>query len=218
LWKWAHSRDIVLNALMDNLGITFPKLKRTRVYADAEIAAIWRAADQLKPDQAAFFKLLILLAPRKTALAGLEWSHVRDGVWTTPNALTKSTKGNEERVYQTPLTPLALRILAGLPHTHDRVFPTVDWRPTQRLSNMLVRNGAPADFMFHACRHTVATWLDKHGGASVYEIGLVLNHANAGVTANYIHGHALPLKLKWLTTWADHVTSIVQPEGVTVLR
>jgi integrase len=134
LWKWAHSRDIVLNALMDNLGITFPKLKRTRVYADAEIAAIWRAADQLKPDQAAFFKLLILLAPRKTALAGLEWSHVRDGVWTTPNALTKSTKGNEERVYQTPLTPLALRILAGLPHTHDRVFPTVDWRPTQRLS------------------------------------------------------------------------------------
>ena len=85
------------------------------------------------------------------------------------------------------------------------------------MANQFIRNGAPDDFQYHACRHTVATWLQNEGH-SQFEIGLVLNHAGSGVTAGYSHGYPLELKRKLLCKWADHVASIVQPEGVTVLR
>ena len=93
-----------------------------RVYTDAEIKAMWGAADQLEPAAAAYFKLLLLLAPRKSALAGMRWSDIKDDVWVTPFELTKSRKTAKPRTYQTPLPPLAMRIMSGLPHNADRVF------------------------------------------------------------------------------------------------
>ncbi len=73
-----------------------------------------------------------------------------------------------------------------------------------------------ADWNFHACRHTVATWL-KTQGRSEYERALVLNHSESSVTAGYSHGHAGDLKRELLEQWAGHVAKIVQPEGITRL-
>jgi hypothetical protein len=47
---------------------------RDRVYSDDEVTAIWKAVDQLDKVEGAFVKLLLLLAPRKTALACLRRS------------------------------------------------------------------------------------------------------------------------------------------------
>jgi hypothetical protein len=55
-------------------------------------------------------------------------------------------------------------------------------------------------------------------GASPYEVGLILNHSGSGVTSQYSHGVPVELKLKLMEKWADHVASLVQPEGVTPLR
>jgi hypothetical protein len=155
--------------------------------------------------------LLILLAPRKTALASLRWSHFdspdNPTLWTTPWELTKSRKkvSKRKREYLTPLPPLAQRIIKGIAKCDDapdQVFPrlpvheTEGGRPTffgVPLKRKLVEHGAPKDFSYHAWRHTVATFL-HNAGHSEWERGLILNHAGSGVTADYSHGHPLALK------------------------
>ncbi len=73
-----------------------------------------------------------------------------------------------------------------------------------------------ADWNFHACRHTVATWL-KAQGRSEFERALVLNHSESSVTAEYSHGHAVDLMRDLLERLAEHVAELVQPKGAVRL-
>jgi len=246
LWKWAYAEDFVPAPVMDTVNIEFDVGERDRVYTDAEIKAIWKATAGLTAIEASYIKLLLLLAPRKSALAGMRRSHLgvivthEDGrrgiaplngdntpaVWTTPHELTKSRKRtkNKDRVYLTPLPSLAVRILKPLIPKEDAetdlIFPGrggVPLSATGPLKKKLVKAGAPADFDFHTARHTIATWLEDNGHDQ-FDRGLVLNHTGSGVTAGYSHGYALDRKRDLLTKWADHVESLVMPKGVQVLR
>jgi integrase len=227
LWRWAYKRDIVAGPIMDAVTIEFEKNVRDRVFTDDEIKTIWQAGDKLDPIEGGYIKLLVLLAPRKTALAGMRRSELDDAdnptVWTTPHERTKSKKTAKKREYLTPLPPLAQRILKGMPkRDDDLVFPGAHkgqpiW-PGSPLKKKLISLGAPADFAYHTMRHTIATWLQS-AGHSGYEIGLVLNHSSGGVTARYSHGYPLKPKLFLLAKWSSHVAQLVQPaEGVQVLR
>jgi integrase len=218
MWKWAWKREHVASPLMDQVDIHFEKRERDRVYSDAEVKSIWSAADRLDPVKAAYFKLLLLLAPRKSALVAMHWSDIKNGVWVTPFEFTKSKKSSaKKRTYLTPLPALALRALSGLPKSDERVFAGLPMHLSPRFSNALRKHGAPADFSYHACRHTITTWLENNG-ASEWERGLILNHAGSSVTTRYSHGDPLELKMELLTRWANHVTGLVRPEGVTLLR
>jgi site-specific recombinase XerD len=228
LWKWAYKRDIVAAPIMDAVEIEFERRRRTKVFDDDAIRATWRAADKLDPVEAAYVKLLILLAPRKTALAEMRRSHLDDAdkptLWTTPPELVKQTlraeRDEDPRVYQTPLPALASRIIKSVPSRGDDpdlVFPskTRSLRPVSPsgpLTTKLVSAGAPANFDYHAWRHTIATWFQK-SGHDKFDRGLILNHAESGVTAGYSHSYALDRKRKLLEKWADHVSNLVVPEG-----
>ncbi|SED60570.1 protein of unknown function [Rhizobiales bacterium GAS191] len=234
LWKWATREDLVDVNMMDAVKVEIEKSERDRVYDDTEIKAIWNAADKLDPIEGAYIKLVMLLAPRKTALACMTRGELDNAddptLWTTPFELTKSKKNpKKKRVYKTPLPPLAQRIIKGLPKSDnptDRLFPSLPIfvsKAGQRsfsslgLTQKLTKSGGPKDFAYHVARHTIATWLENEGH-SEWERGLVLNHAGSGVTDDYSHGFAHKLKLELLTKWADHVERLVQPEGVTLLR
>jgi integrase len=237
LWKWAWRGDLVQQNEMQRVRFEQVTGERERVYTDAEIKAIWKAADRLDPMESGYIKLLILLAPRKTALALCRHPdlHLSDDIpiWTTPYELTKvkkSAKGKKKRTYVTPLPPLAQRILKGVPKRHDTlVFPGLRIRHSiadratvysHAIRRQLIKSGAPKDFTFHAMRHTLATWFEEQK-YSEWERGLVLNHSGSGsVTARYSHGRIGPLeiKLEMLTAWADHVEKLIQPKGARVLR
>jgi hypothetical protein len=101
MWRWAYRRELVIAPMIDSVDLEFVKRKRDRVYSDDEIAATWAAAEQLassksplESQEGHYVKLLILLAPRKTALACLRWSHLDKDLttWVTPFALTKSRR------------------------------------------------------------------------------------------------------------------------------
>jgi integrase len=200
------------------------------VFSDAELKAIWNAANTLDPIKGAYVKLLMLLAPRKTALAAMVRKDLDNPddptLWTTPHELVKVRKSaRKKRTYLTPLPPLARRILKGLPSTTDRLFPmlAVAHTPGRSLNAddavlkaQLKRAGAPKDFTAHIFRHTVATFLQT-AGHSEWEVGLALNHSGSGVTAGYSHGYPLELKRELLTAWSDHVERLVGA-GVRVLR
>jgi integrase len=241
LWRWAIQRGYVMTSIFDNVTPDYERHSRDRVYSDDEIKNIWKAADQMKsPVEGAYFKLLLLLAPRVSALAWMRRSHLDDAneptLWVTPHELTKSKKRlrdpKKKRVYQTPLPRLAIRILKpmlksagvapdalvfpGLPIKQNKGGGYEVWlaHAVQRL----VKRGAPKDYFPHACRHTISTWLENEG-CSEWERGLVLNHSGSSVTAGYSHGHATKLKLELLEKWAAHVESVITPaEGVAVLR
>jgi integrase len=219
LWRWAWQREIVAAPLMDGVKLDFQRRERTRVYSDADIQAIWRAADQLDAIRGGYVKLLLILAPRKRELLRMKWSDIKDGIWTTPFEDTKSKKTAKPRTYLTPLPALANRLLAGITtrDKEDGVFWTLASRPEASLISDLKKHGAP-HFGFHVCRHTVATWMQTHGH-SLYEASLVLNHSGSGVTAGYSHGYPIELKRKLLEEWSSHVANLVQPaEGVMLLR
>lgn len=227
MWRWAWKRDLVASPIMDAVEIKYEKKVRDRVYSDDEIVAIWRAAEKLNASESAYIKFLILLAPRKRALAGLRRSHLDDAnkptIWTTPFSLTKSRKTARPRVYTTPLPALAQRIYAGIPRLDDDiVFASstaqgVSIDPGSQLVDKLVKHGAPEDFNYHAARHSLATWLENQGH-SRFERGLILNHTEGGVTAAYSHGSPVDLKRALLEKWAAHVEKLIAPKGVKLLR
>jgi integrase len=193
---------------------------RDRVYSDAEIGAIWRAADKLDPLEGGYVKLVFLLATRREELAQARWSEFDSA--DAPTLLTipfERTKGKTTRkkkiTYIVPLPKLAARIIKRLPRRDDgTLFPRINYTD---LKASLVAAGAPKDFKLHTARHTIATWMEDKGH-SEYERGLVLNHASSGVTAGYSHGHPTDPKRALLEEWADHVEQVLQPEGVSVLR
>jgi Arm DNA-binding domain len=227
LWRWAAEHDIVDVPIMDAVRIEYEKRERARVYSDDELRAIWLAADKLEDQsEAAFTKLILLLAPRRTALAAMTIAHLDfdRNIWTTPFELTKSKKTvSKRRVYLTPLPAMALRILKGMPlpsEPNARLFPSLALHKTKggqltyqdgKLQRRLIEHGAPADFAYHAMRHTIATWFENRG-YSEWERGLVLNHSGTGtVTGGYSHGYPLELKLKLLTEWAGHIEDLLPP-------
>lgn len=242
LWEWAWKKKLVADRdVMARVDLSLkPKRKRpAKVFTDDEIKAIWSAADKLDPVRRDYVKLLVLLAPRKNELTGMRRSELDDidnpRTWTTPLERTKSKATVEKREYVTPLPPLAQRILkARLRDEKDPelIFPsTVKNVPIDAgspLKRLLVKNGAPADFNYHAARHTVATWLGQFGnvgpdakpkGYTEGDISLVLNHAaSRGVTGSYMHSIAGEFKLKMLTEWAVHIETLVTPKGVKLLR
>src|SRR4029078_8359326 len=125
LWRFAYSEDLVPANIMDGVNVEIEKRERDRVYTAQEIKNIWKAtqSNHLSFEEGAYVKLLMLLAPRKTALAYLQRSHLDDSdnptIWTVPQHLVKMRKRtNKKRVYVIPLPPLAKRIVKQLLTRH----------------------------------------------------------------------------------------------------
>ena len=73
---------------MAHMPAPFTGVARDRHYSDAELKAIWKAADQLDPVEGGYVKLILLLATRKDELALAQWSEFDDAakptVFTVP--------------------------------------------------------------------------------------------------------------------------------------
>lgn len=217
LWNWLAERNkIPINPLMA-VRLRAPKPRRERVYSDDEVRGIWRAAGKLSNEECAYIRVMVLLSPRKTALALMKWTNIVDDVWTTPIDLVKQRKTAKPKVYKTPLPALAKSIVDDLPRVHERVFPSLKIynskgeRPSYINADtirFLRRNGAPKDFTLHCLRHTMATWLEDQGYLKA-EIGLVLNHTDASTTATYTHSPAIKRKRALYELWEQHVLTLV---------
>lgn len=225
LFKWAVKRDYLEASVMEAVEIEFHKTVRERYFDDDEVEALWNGCNQLTPIEGAYLKVLILLGVRKGELAGMRWNEFREdgAIWVVPHERTKTRKTQQKkREYTVPLPPLAQRILKGMPRTEgdDLVFPGringSALYPGTALKKKFVKEAGVEGFTYHACRHTISTWLEN-GGYSEYERGLILNHISTTVTAGYGHGYPVELKRQLLEKWADHVAGLVQPDGVVLL-
>ncbi len=104
------------------------KVARERVLDPDEVRAFWWAADMMRPEVGAFFKLLLVAARRNSEACDLPSSELGfedlsddlKGVpmWRIP---AKRMKGGRE--YETPLSGLALGVLASIPRPKRRAGP-----------------------------------------------------------------------------------------------
>jgi integrase len=90
---------------------------RARVLDDAELLAIWSAADPAE-DYGRILRLLILLPCRRQEIGGMAWSELNDDdTWTIPAERCKN-----KRAITLPLLPMALGIVRSVPQRASRDF------------------------------------------------------------------------------------------------
>jgi integrase len=141
---------------------------------------------------------IILLAVctmiRLGELVNLRWSDV-DLSRNTIRLTARKTK-KPRTVF---LNVSASRILAGLPHTAEYVFPKANGtklcgRSISRLFKKYVRKaGLPEAIHYHSLRHTGATWLVQNNVPLPY-VKEVLGHRNISTTMVYAHADAIHLQ------------------------
>jgi integrase len=136
---------------------------RTRYFSLEEIGMLWRSAAKLDPFECAYLRTLILTGKRKTALASMKWSEIRDGWWHPTDAVDHGKKLNRS----IPLSPLALKVLADVPRIEDCPYvfcgPTFDkpLKPDARRAARIGEASGVSDFYYHAVRDTIATHLEE---------------------------------------------------------
>lgn len=222
-FRWLDQRDRVTSNIMAKIAKPFDgEQPRTRVWSDAELASIWKSADEL--DCPAYLRLLILLGQRRDEVAHMRWDELDldAATWTLPII---RAKGKHEHKF--PLPPLAVRLLKSITPVKDNafVFPgnyvAGAPRPMNagtRLQNRIKKHSGIADFTFHDARRTFRTGLDKLG-IKPHVKNECLNHARIGVgDVHYSRHDYLDEQREAFDAWEGHITKMIYPKGVIGLR
>jgi integrase len=198
---------------------------RERRLDDAELRQLWAALDAESPKVAAFFRLALLTAARKSELSGMRWDELnpkRDW-WILP---ASRSKGNRE--HRIPLCSSAIALLEGLransQSNSDYVFAirrgdratTAVHRWVKRVRQ---RAGLAAPWHLHDLRRTTASGLAQLGVERLV-ISRILGHAEAGVRGIYDRHTYGPEQHAALMRWDRRLQRIVagEPEPSNVVE
>jgi integrase len=198
------------------LGTIKPKESegRSRVLADAELAAVWRACGD--DDFGRITRLLILTGARRGEIGGMKWSELdrERGVWTLPSERSKN-----HRQHILPLPPLAWRIIDSAPRMagRDHLFGLradsgfSDWHACKGALDRKLGDTVAA-FLLHDLRRTAATKMADLGIAP-HVIEQILNHQSghkAGPAGIYNRSHYEREVKTALALWADHMRAVAE--------
>ncbi len=228
LCNWAVDRGILTASPCFGVKPPTAESSRDRVLSDAELRAIWRAADVVGHPAGPMVKLLMLTGQRRSEVSDLVWPEIDVGaaMWTLPAARAKN--GNEHTI---PLSRQALDVLATLPRIGDPArfaFTTTTRTPVSgfgRFKEQLDRAitadlGEPIPhWTFHDLRRTCATGLARLGIA-LPAIERTLNHTSgsfAGIVGTYQKHSYSDEKRHALDRWGDFVERLMSGQGDNVV-
>jgi integrase len=205
LFAFAVEREIVPSNPVRDTPKPGPVRQRDRVLTEDEIREFWQTTETLDAPMRAFFRLRLVTAQRGGEVNTMRWSDLDldNTVWTIPAERAKN--GLSHRV---PLTSMALEILAELPRPLADDFVLAGARGKRQQSHA-AKVIALDNFIGHDLRRTAAS-LMAGAGVPRLHIGMVLNHAQAGVTSVYDRHSYDPEKRIALDTWARKLTAIVE--------
>jgi integrase len=217
LLNWHGNRSDYVSVLTRVTWQAGPAGGRDRVLDDAELRAIWLAAEQDKGPFGSYLRFLLLTAARRSEAAGLRRSELTDGgkSWLIPAARYKS-----KRDTLIPLSGVAQAIVAAMP-----VLPGGDYvfgADGRRAFTNFAESKAAFDracgvtgWRIHDLRRTARTLLSRAGvGADVAE--RCLGHALIGVRRIYDRHEFQAEKAAAFEDLAALVERIVRPHDVVV--
>jgi integrase len=160
------------------------QMKRDRVLSDDELRAVWKAAETFPSPWGQFVRLLLLTSSRRTELAEMESSELRNGLWVIPSARYKT--GAEVTL---PLSTAATAVLAELPKIQgcDYVFTTNGQKPISGFSvfkMQLDHASGVKGWRLHDLRRTARSLMSR-AGVSPDIAERCMGHAIQGVRGVY---------------------------------
>jgi len=215
LYTWAMQMGLTDSNPV--IGSVRPKESegRTRVLTDAELAAVWCAADDDRNDYSRIVRLLILTGCRRQEVGGMRWSELdaERGMWTIPGERSKNKKP-----HILPLPPAAWKIIDTVPHMahRDHLFGAraagfAGWDDGKRKLDERLGDGVQP-FILHDLRRTAATKMADIG-VQPHIIEQVLNHQSGhkGGIARIYNRSSYEREVKAaLAMWADQVRALVE--------
>jgi integrase len=219
LFDWAVENDLIASSPIAGIKRPNKETPRDRVLTDAELKAVWQAADKEDFPYGTIIKLLILTGQRRGEVAGMAWSELdlklnsNSRLWTLPRERVKNGRRHE-----VPLSHQALEIIRKSPRISEKyVFSLNGKNPVGGFSERKARldqaTALSTPWTVHDLRRTVASGLAKLG-ADLAVIEKVLNHVSgsfAGIVGVYQHHEFAEEKRAALQKWADHVEELVRP-------
>ncbi len=224
-FAWTVKRDMLTASPVAMIDAPAEEKSRERTLNDAELAALWRAADADEYPFGRLVQLLVLTGARRDELREAPWSEFDIGqrLWKLP---AERAKNNRE--HHTPLTGASIEILQTMPRIKGKglMFTTNGNTPISGLSKAKRRLDAAimaelrkADpkaklepWTPHDLRRTFASGLQRLG-FPIEIVEACLNHKSGtlrGVAGIYARHDYLPEKTKALEAWARHVDAITK--------
>lgn len=186
---------------------------RERTLTDAELRAVWGAADQMGYPYGPCFKMLILTGQREREISDMSWSEVDiDKMMLT----IPSTRMKGDRVHEVALGPEALKLLQALPRFTggDFVFTTTSGAKAingfSKAKVRIDRLSGVAGRKIHDLRRTMRTRLSALPVQDLVR-ELVIAHARPGLHKVYDQHAYQDEKRGCLDLWEARLLSIVEP-------
>ncbi|MFK2876861.1 tyrosine-type recombinase/integrase [Rhodanobacter hydrolyticus] len=161
-------------------------------------------------------ELQILTNTRPGEAAGAQWPEIDlDGaVWTIPGARMKA--GKEHRI---PLAPAAVKLLRGLVHVNDNVFPGVRNKPITTEAAMKLLKELRPGLTAHGFRSTFRDW----GAETTNHPREVIEQAMAhrlkdAAEAAYQRGDMLQRRTRLMKDWAAYCGTTTKGDNVVTLH
>lgn len=205
-----------------------PSAARSRFLSETEIEAFWTACDKLDWPFGPAFKLLLVTGQRRGEVFDADRSEFDGDLWVLPKERAKNGKE-----HQVPLSPLAKRILEGLPEFADstKIFRSRTNAKTsasgmskavKRLLEIMATHlevDKVEHFTLHDLRRTAASHMQRLG-ISLQAVEAVLNHISgsmAGIVGIYQRYAMGPEKREALEKWAIEIERIIKPKDTQIV-
>ena len=207
---WLVERGYLNHSPADHIKPRHKESERDRVLNDAEIKAIWNAAEAMSGPYSAWLKLLLLCGQRRVETASMRRSQIIDGSW---HLSATDTKNKQPHII--PLPNQAQRLVDQLIEKEDNFLIKSGRngdRPVNGFSKaklQMDRLSGVENWKFHDLRRTVATNLTKLGIDRLI-LQKIINHSERGVTQIYDRYSYMDEKREALQKWADRLDDIVR--------
>ena len=207
---WLVERGYLNHSPADHIKPRHKESERDRVLSDAEIKAIWNAAEAMSGPYSAWLKLLLLCGQRRVETASMRRSQIIDGSW---HLSATDTKNKQPHII--PLPNQAQRLVDQLIEKEGNFLIKSGRngdRPVNGFSKaklQMDRLSGVQNWKFHDLRRTVATNLTKLGIDRLI-LQKIINHSERGVTQIYDRYSYMDEKREALQKWADRLDEITQ--------
>jgi integrase len=185
-----------------------PEASRDRVLSEAELTAIWRAADG---EFGVIVKLLILTAQRRDEIGKLRRGEIELSTGS-PHIRLPGNRTKNHREHIVPLSPLAVALLPDCVVGRDWLFGVGDgFSGYSRGKAILDAASGVSGWRLHDLRRTAATMMADKLTILPHIIEAILNHVSghrAGVAGIYNRARYLDEMRSALCAWAQYVEAL----------
>jgi integrase len=238
MYSWAIGKDLVESSPVVKMNKPAPSVKKDRaldydpdlqkVIDNGEIRTFWTGFDDINPLHRMALRLILMTALRPGEVLSASWKNIFEDEWIIPISQTKS-KSSAHKVPLTGDLKKMLKELRGLSGSTPYLFPQSRYADgklevlrsarsgkyesvqTNTVSRILKKQTVLKPYTAHDLRRTAATHIKDLGYLDA-EIGMLLHHSTADVTAIYARGDDGKRKLRMLNAWHRQLKTILTGE------